>query len=145
MRSSMSKETAAIRIQYWWRKHLKATEALAEKARRITEWRGLQDISLHNTELIEQLKAIRRRKAYDLMKYEHILQLPARQVKEFLAKENAMPSKIMKEESESILERIENEKRNKAATVIQRLFKSYHRKRMAERYLRSITTIRYVH
>uniref|UniRef100_A0A7I4YCF5 Uncharacterized protein n=1 Tax=Haemonchus contortus TaxID=6289 RepID=A0A7I4YCF5_HAECO len=142
MSSSRRQETAAIRIQYWWRKHLKAKEELAEKARRIAEWRGLQDISLHNTELIEQLKAIRRRKAYDLMKYEHILQLPARQVKEFLAKEHATPSKVMKDESEEILLRIEDEKRNKAAAVIQRLFKAYHRKRLAERYLRSITVIR---
>ncbi|VDO41351.1 unnamed protein product [Haemonchus placei] len=62
MSSSRRQESAAIRIQYWWRKHLKAKEELAEKARRIAEWRGLQDISLHNTELIEQLKAIRRRK-----------------------------------------------------------------------------------
>ncbi|ETN79980.1 hypothetical protein NECAME_02457 [Necator americanus] len=85
-----------------------------------SEWRGLQDIALHNSELIEELKAIRRRKAYDLMKYEHILQLPARKVNEYLAKESENPSKMMKSESEGIQERMENERRHKAAKVIQR-------------------------
>ncbi|KAK6038876.1 hypothetical protein COOONC_23619 [Cooperia oncophora] len=80
--------------------------------------------------------------AYDLMKYEHILQLPARHVKEFLAKENVAPSRVMNDESEAILERIEYEKRNKAALIIQRVFKTYHRKRLAGRYLRSITMIK---
>ncbi|RCN47997.1 hypothetical protein ANCCAN_05936, partial [Ancylostoma caninum] len=62
MPSEREEESAAIQMQYWWRKHMKRNEELAEKAKRISEWRGLQDISLHNTELIEQLKAIRRRK-----------------------------------------------------------------------------------
>lgn len=83
------KESAAIQIQHWWRIHLKQHEKLAEKTRRMwasmyrhpydvtwstmyivglesasfsIEWRGMQDISLHNTELIERLKVIRRQK-----------------------------------------------------------------------------------
>ncbi|KAE9414974.1 hypothetical protein Angca_001636, partial [Angiostrongylus cantonensis] len=95
------------------------------------EWRGLLDISLHNTELIQQLKTIRRRKAYDLMKYEHILQLPARKVNEFLAKEAEKPSKIVKEEGEEIVEGIEFEQKNKAARVIQRAVKE---KRKEQRF-----------
>ncbi|EYC39981.1 hypothetical protein Y032_0634g911 [Ancylostoma ceylanicum] len=142
MASARKEESAAIQMQYWWRRHLKRNEELAEKARRISEWRGLQDISLHNTELIEQLKAIRRRKAYDLMKYEHILQLPARKVTEYLSKESEAPAKLVKDESEEILERIEYERRHNAAKVIQRAFKNYHRKKVAGRYLRRITEIR---
>ncbi|VDM58814.1 unnamed protein product [Angiostrongylus costaricensis] len=59
------------------------------------------------------------------MKYEHILQLPARKVNEFLAKESEKPSKIVKEESEEVLEGIEFERKNKAATVIQRTLAAY--------------------
>ncbi|CAJ0597658.1 unnamed protein product [Cylicocyclus nassatus] len=135
-------ESAAVQMQYWWRKHMKHSEQLSEKARKISEWRGLQDISLHNTELIEKLNAIRRRKAYDLMKYEHILQLPARKVGEYLAKESEKPTKSIKNESEDILERMEYEKRHKAAMVIQRAFRKYHKRRMAEAYLRKCTKIR---
>ncbi|KAL6727066.1 hypothetical protein Aduo_008981 [Ancylostoma duodenale] len=142
MPSEREEESAAIQMQYWWRKHLKRNEELAEKAKRISEWRGLQDISLHNTELIEQLKAIRRRKAYDLMKYEHILQLPARKVTEYLSKESEALAKLVKDESEEILERIEYEKRHNAAKVIQRAFKNHHRRKVAGRYLRRITEIR---
>lgn len=58
--------------------------------------------------------------AYDLMKYEHILQLPARKVTEYLSKESEAPAKVVKDESEEILERIEYERRNSAAKVIQR-------------------------
>lgn len=136
------KESAAIQIQHWWRIHLKQHEKLAEKTRRIIEWRGMQDISLHNTELIERLKVIRRQKAYDLMKYEHILHLPARKVGEFLSKECEMPSALARDESEEILEKIEYERQHKAAKVIQRAFKSYHKKRLAKKYLRSVTQIR---
>uniref|UniRef100_A0A0K0DAQ0 Uncharacterized protein n=1 Tax=Angiostrongylus cantonensis TaxID=6313 RepID=A0A0K0DAQ0_ANGCA len=118
-------ESATIQIQYWWRKNRKRREHLIEKTKKIAEWRGLLDISLHNTELIQQLKTIRRRKAYDLMKYEHILQLPARKVNEFLAKEAEKPSKIVKEEGEEIVEGIEFEQKNKAARVIQRALAAY--------------------
>ncbi|VDM75633.1 unnamed protein product [Strongylus vulgaris] len=118
--TSDKKETAAVQMQYWWRKHLKRNEQLSEKARKISEWRGLQDISLHNTELIEKLNAIRRRKAYDLMKYEHILQLPARKIAEYLAKESQKPSKVVEAEDEEIIERIEHVKRHEAAVIIQR-------------------------
>ncbi|KHJ99208.1 hypothetical protein OESDEN_00795 [Oesophagostomum dentatum] len=76
------------------------------------------------------------------MKYEHILQLPARKVGEYLAKESEKPSKVAKEESEEILERIEYERRHKAAIVIQRAFKNYYKRRIADRYLRKITKIR---
>ncbi|RCN47996.1 hypothetical protein ANCCAN_05935 [Ancylostoma caninum] len=80
--------------------------------------------------------------AYDLMKYEHILQLPARKVTEYLSKESEAPAKLVKDESEEILERIEYEKRHNAAKVIQRAFRNYHRRKVAGRYLRRITEIR---
>ncbi|KJH45871.1 hypothetical protein DICVIV_08065 [Dictyocaulus viviparus] len=142
MPQTVNKETAAIRIQHWWRKHLKRKQYLIKRTKQIAEWRGLLDISLHNTELIQQLRNIRRRKAYDLMKYEHVLQLPARKVNEFLASEFEKPSKTVEDESEGILEKIELKKQNNAAIVIQRAFKSYHMKRISMRYLHNITHIR---
>ncbi|WKY01146.1 hypothetical protein Q1695_015279 [Nippostrongylus brasiliensis] len=142
MISSDKEESAALKIQYSYRKHLRRAGKLAENARKIAEWRDLQNISAHNTLLIEQLHSIRRRKAYELMKYENILQLPARKISEFLAEESECPSTTLKSESQEILERIEHDRRHKAAKIIQRAFKSYYRKKIAGKYLSSTTRIK---
>uniref|UniRef100_A0A1I7X6N3 Uncharacterized protein n=1 Tax=Heterorhabditis bacteriophora TaxID=37862 RepID=A0A1I7X6N3_HETBA len=75
--------------------------------------------------------------AYELMKYERILNLPASHVNYFLAKEAIKPTKVEENEDHIHLERLEEERRNKAAK-----FRKYHQKRLAAKYLRDITIIK---
>ncbi|CAI4232334.1 unnamed protein product [Auanema sp. JU1783] len=134
-----NKETAAILIQYWWRKKLREQLKIAERAAENARWQGLTRISLRNDELVEKLKKLQMEKNIDLTKYETILNRPARDVPMLLR----CPDKsFLRENAEDIIkEKMLKLKRDKAARVLQRTFRKYTRNQIRSQFEKKILKI----
>ncbi|CAJ0578539.1 unnamed protein product, partial [Mesorhabditis spiculigera] len=73
------RESAAVHIQYWWRKWSAQKEMAPQK---------LAQISLTNRDLLKQLDELHRSKLSIIHKYEMMLNLPAGEINAYLEETN---------------------------------------------------------
>ncbi|PAV73052.1 hypothetical protein WR25_13468 [Diploscapter pachys] len=131
----LDQQSAAIRIQAWWRKEMRNDLKKAEEQYRIFERRPMQPVRLKTSQLIDRLEQLRKEKRLEQVKYERIMNLPARKVNDFLADEQWAPEEAKIEENR------EGQRREEAAKQIQKAFRAYSCRQKAGQYLKNIQHI----
>ncbi|CAJ0941889.1 unnamed protein product, partial [Mesorhabditis belari] len=112
-------ESAAIQIQYWWRKCLRKRFRNKE----LKQWTVLKKISLANDELLQKMETLKCEKGIAIHKYERLMSLPASEIKDFLETMNKEPMKVKMNEHR--FDKGESERREKAARIIQKRVRLY--------------------
>ncbi|GMS89551.1 hypothetical protein PENTCL1PPCAC_30830, partial [Pristionchus entomophagus] len=125
-------ESAAIRIQFEWRKWRRERSRRTEHMRRILSSDFTGKISLGNSQLISQLNKLKAEREKQEELYDEIVRTPARYVNALLRVERQKEKRG--EERGRLIREDENKRRNHAARIITRNLRKYCIRRLIERY-----------